>query len=85
MRELHLADGGTVVETLLDEGPRTYSYRIDDSPLPVESYVATISIDDAAGGGSAVTWVADFTAAGATDDEAVAVIEGIFRGGLDAV
>jgi hypothetical protein len=84
VRELHLADGGTVVETLVDEGPRTYSYRIDESPLPVAGYLATISIDDATDG-STVTWVADFTTVGATDEEAVAIIEGIFTSGLDAL
>jgi hypothetical protein len=84
VRELHLGDGGTVVETLIDEGPRTYTYRIDDSPLPVADYVATISTQDA-DGGCVVTWVADFRTAGATDDQAVAIIEGIFQTGLDAL
>lgn len=84
VRELHLGDGGTVVETLLEEGPRTYTYRIDESPLPVADYIATISAEDA-GGGSLVTWVADFTPAGASEDEAKTVIEGIFTSGLDAL
>ncbi|MEA2302800.1 MAG: hypothetical protein QOH43_80 [Solirubrobacteraceae bacterium] len=84
VRELHLADGGTVVETLVEEGPQTYTYRIDESPLPVADYVATMSVQDA-DGGSVVTWVADFRTVGATDDEAVAIIEGIFQTGLDAL
>jgi carbon monoxide dehydrogenase subunit G len=84
VRELHLGDGGTVVETLVDEGPRTYTYRIDESPQPVADYVATISVQDA-DGGSLVTWVADFRTVGTTDDEAVAIIEGIFTSGLDAL
>ena len=86
VRELHIADGGgTVVETLLDEGPRSYTYSIDDSPLPVaDDYRATISVEDA-DGGCVVTWVAEFTAVGATDDEAAGVIEGIFRAGFDAL
>jgi carbon monoxide dehydrogenase subunit G len=84
VRELHLTEGGTVVETLLDEGPHTYSYRIDDSPLPVADYVATISVIER-DGGSTVSWTAEFEADGASDAEAVAVIEGIFQGGLDAL
>ncbi len=84
VRELHLEGGGTVVETLLDEGPRTYTYSIDASPLPVADYTATISAVDA-GSGCTVTWTADFRAVGASDEEAAGVIEGIFRTGLDAL
>jgi hypothetical protein len=87
VRELHLGDGGTVVETLQEQGPRSYTYSIDDSPLPVaDDYRATISVDDAGdGGGCVVTWVANFTADGASDEEAEAVIDGIFEAGLDAL
>ena len=84
VRELHLVGGGTVVETLLDERPQSYTYRIDESPLPVADYTATISLEGS-GDGSTVTWIADFVSDGATDEEACAVIEGIFRSGLDAL
>jgi hypothetical protein len=82
-RDLHLGDGGVVSETLLEEGERSYSYRIDDSPLPVKDgdYVARISVEER-GGGSLVVWQADFTPEGASEDEAVEVIGGIFRAGL---
>lgn len=86
VRELHLEGGGTVVETLLDDGPRTYTYSIDASPLPVADYTATIAaVEDGPDGGCTVVWTADFRAAGASDEEAAAVIEGIFRTGLDAL
>jgi len=86
VRELHLGDGGTVVETLLEQGPQSYTYSIDDSPLPVaDDYRATISVDDNPAGGCVVTWVANFTADGASDEEAEGVIEGIFEAGLDAL
>ncbi|MCW3001082.1 MAG: Polyketide cyclase / dehydrase and lipid transport [Conexibacter sp.] len=84
VRELRLPDGPPIVETRLEQGPRSYTYRIDEGPLPVADYVATLSVEDR-DGGSVVTWVADFQAAGASDDEAVAVIEGIFQTGLDAL
>ena len=86
VRELHLGGGGTVVETLLEQGERSYTYSIDDSPLPVaDDYRATISVDDADGGGCVITWVADFTAVGVSDEKAVGIIEGIFQAGLDAL
>ena len=86
VRELHLGDGGTVVETLLEQGPQSYTYSIDDSPLPVaDDYRATLSVDDSGDGACVVTWVANFTAAGASDEQAVEVIEGIFQAGLDAL
>jgi mxaD protein len=85
VRALHLDSGGTVTETLLEEGERSYSYRIDDSPLPVADYIATMTVLDGDRGGSVVDWRADFQAVGVSDDEAETIISGIFRAGLDAL
>ena len=85
VRVLHLDGGGTITETLLDQKQRSYTYRIDDSPLPVSDYTATTAVLDGEGGGCVVDWRADFQAAGASDEEAEEVIRGIFRGGLDAL
>ncbi|MGB2850333.1 MAG: SRPBCC family protein [Solirubrobacterales bacterium] len=85
VRELVLGDdAGSVFETHTDGGDLHYSYRIDRSPLPVADYDATIRVQPH-DGGCEVVWTADFTAEGASDEEAVAVIEGIFQGGLDAL
>ena len=85
VRALHLDGGGTVVETLLDESERSYSYRIDDSPLPVADYTATLAVLAGDSGGCVVEWRAEFQAAGASDEEAEQVISGIFRAGLDVL
>lgn len=85
VRVLHLDGGGTITETLLDEGEHSYTYRIDDSPLPVADYTATTAVLERDGGGCVIDWRADFQAAGASDDEAREVIRGIFRAGLDAL
>ena len=61
-----------------------YSYHIDRSPLPVADYDATIRVKPS-DGGCEVVWTADFVAEGASDDEAVATIEGIFDAGLGAL
>ena len=84
-RELILADGGKIVETQLDSEPsRSYSYRIDESPLPVADYTATLTVREA-DDGCAVVWTAQFEPSGASEDEAVTVIGGIFDSGLDAL
>jgi Polyketide cyclase / dehydrase and lipid transport len=86
VRDLHLAEGdGVVTETLLDEGERFYAYSIDESPLPVAAdYRARIWVEER-DGGSTVLWEADFTPEGASEEEAVEVIRGIFRAGLDTL
>jgi hypothetical protein len=84
-RELTLADGGaTIKETRLEEGPRSYTYRIDEAPLPVAGYTATMGVESD-GEGSLVIWTAEFEPTGASEEEAVAVIAGIFESGLDAL
>ena len=84
-RELVLGgDSGSVFETRTDGGDLHYSYRVDRSPLPVADYDATIRVQPR-DGGCEVVWTVDFTAEGASDEEVVAVIEGIFQGGLDAL
>jgi hypothetical protein len=85
VRALHLEGGGTVTESLVQEGERTYTYRIDDSPLPVSDYTATISVREGDGGGCVIEWRADFQAVGASDEQAQEIVTGIFRGGLDAL
>jgi len=83
VRELTLADGGRVFETLLNEGAFAYTYRIDKSPLPVKNYVATLRVRDSGRNACRVEREATFEPAGASEDEAVTVIGGIFQGGLD--
>lgn len=85
VRVLHLEGGGTITETLVDQGERSYTYRIDDSPLPVSDYTATTAVIEDDGGGCTIDWRADFEAAGASDEEAQEVIRGIFRSGLEAL
>ncbi len=85
VRVLHLDGGGTITETLLHQGESSYTYRIDDSPLPVSDYTATTAVREGDGSGCVVDWRADFEPAGASDEEAQEVIRGIFRSGLDAL
>jgi hypothetical protein len=85
VRVLTLGDGAAIREELIhhDAKARTYSYKILQSPLPVVSYSATISVLPGASGGSVVEWKSTFKAAPGTDDAtARTTIEGIFDAGL---
>jgi hypothetical protein len=39
---------------------RTLSYVLLEGPLPVRDYVAVVTVDDEAGGGSRLTWASTF-------------------------
>ena len=86
VRELALPGGDKVVERCVAETDRSYTYRIlDPGPLPVSDYEAAFVVRDGEGGGSVVDWRATFQPAGASEDDAVEVIGGIFDSGLDAL
>ena len=85
VRKLHLAGGGTIVEKLESEhdGERVYSYSIVDSPLPVANYHGTLRVKDGGDGkASVVEWSSEFEAKGASENDAVKVIEGIYEAGF---
>lgn len=85
VRVLTLGDGAELREELLkhDAKARTYSYEILESPLPVVSYVATITVLPGSTGGSVVEWKSTFKAApGTADATARTAIEGIYDAGL---
>lgn len=84
VRELTTVDGAVIVETLLDQGENFYSYRIDDSPLPLAKFQATLRAEPS-GSGSTVIWEAEFEPSGASEEEALGIVGGIFDAGLDAI
>lgn len=80
-----LPDGGRVSETILEQGARHHTYRIDESPLPVENLIGTIRVRDEEDAACVVQWDATFDAAGISDAEATELVRGIFQAGLDAL
>lgn len=84
IRTLTLQDGGVIVEQLTEwnEAERSYTYTILESPLPVANYTATLSTKADDDGGAGIRWLGNFDAKGVSDDEAKAVIEGIYEAGL---
>ena len=61
-----------------------YTYTIEDGPLPVKNYKATLSVKPK-DKGSLITWSAKFDAKGASDADAAKAITGVFEGGTTAL
>ena len=85
VRKLSLAGGGTIVERLVssDQGDRIYTYSIENSPLPVANYTATMRVHEGDEGHAEVEWSSEFEASGASENDAVATIRGIYQAGFD--
>ncbi|MFD1331209.1 SRPBCC family protein [Methylopila musalis] len=84
-RTLSLKGGGEIVETqTAEKAGHSYSYVIDESPLPVADYKATFALKGH-GDATTITWTAAFKPKGADEAAAKKVIEGIFSSGLAAL
>ncbi|AVO36832.1 SRPBCC family protein [Pukyongiella litopenaei] len=80
-RILATTDGAKLVEKRVASEPgHSYTYRITDSPLPVEKYTATLSITR--GDSSTITWSGRFSS---DDPQSEALIAGIYETGLAAI
>ena len=85
-RTCTLADGGEVVEEILerDDAARRYRYRVVTSPLPMTDYVSAISVRETERG-SQVTWEAEFTPVGIEAADLEGMIRGLYEAGLGAL
>ncbi len=93
VRQLSLQGGGTIQEQLLafNDATHSFRYKILESPLPVASYVSTLTVKGGKGNTAIVTWVGNFKRknpadnppADQTDDAAKKVVAGIYSSGLE--
>jgi hypothetical protein len=85
MCKLSLVGGGTIIEKLIKKSDkeRLYSYSIEDSPLPVANYTATIRVFDDGKGKAQVEWSSEFTPKDVSDNDAIKVIQGLYQAGFD--
>jgi hypothetical protein len=94
-RVLDLGGGAVINEVLYkyDAAQMSYSYRIsqvDVKVLPVNDYSSTLSVQDAGGGKSTVTWKGAFYRGYMLNDPpenlneavAIAAVTGVYEGGL---
>jgi hypothetical protein len=74
---------GGIIESLIEQGDRSYTYAIDEGPLPVANYRSTLSVKEAGDGRSTVDWLGEFEPApGATEESAVQIVGMLYDGGL---
>ena len=86
MRTLTTGDGGELLEELTakDESAMSFSYTINESPLPIADYASTMAVTEN-GDGATITWSSSYSANGVSDEEALELMSGIYRAGLDAL
>ncbi|QPC43551.1 SRPBCC family protein [Kaustia mangrovi] len=86
-RNLTIPDSDTLVEKLetRDDETMSYRYTIAQGPLPVADYHSTIAVEPDSETSCTVRWSGRFAPSGASEDEAVEVIETIYTTGLDAL
>jgi hypothetical protein len=86
-RTLTLPNGATLVERLEESNPtnKVYRYSILSGPLPVADYVAEVRVKDNGDKTSTLEWSSDFQPKGASEGDAVKVIQGIYQAGFDSL
>ena len=87
VRTLPLEDGAKVTERLekLDEGARSLTYAILDSPFPLVDYVSVMTVHDLGSDRCRVDWSSTFESGDAPEQEARALVEGIYGMGFDGI
>ena len=88
-RAITLKDGPTFTEelTAYNDAKMMYSYKIIESPLPIDKYTSTMTVT-AKGNGSVITWVGNYitkAGSGKTDADSQGLIDGAYQAGLDNV
>lgn len=83
-RHLTLVDGEKIFERLVETGPHYYTYTIEEGPLPVDDYRATLSAVDE-DEGCHVYWSAFFTPTAPDERESDQIIAYIYETGLEAL
>jgi mxaD protein len=87
VRVLTLTDGAAIYDelTVYNAASKSYTYRLIKSPLPLYGYLGSMIVKDNGDKTSTVTWESRFYADGVSDDEAVALITGVYDGGLQSL
>jgi NADPH2:quinone reductase len=87
VRTVLYKDGSRVVERLesSNEAGRHLSYTILESSLPVEGYVASLTVRDLGPADSEVEWFSTFGAKGATEEEVSRLLTLVYRKALSSL
>lgn len=82
LRTLNLADGRSIVDRLDAVGQRSYSYSIVTSPLPFNSYNATMAVAPIDAESCTFTWSGVFETIGMDEAQSIAFVQGIYQHGI---
>ncbi len=88
VRRFSTTDGAEFTERLVsfDEAQRSYTYEIVQAPIPVGDYRSNLSVrKNDTERGSVVEWSGEFKPIGVSEQEAISLVSGIYRNGLDAI
>ena len=77
--------GGRLVEPILEQADREYTFRITESPLPLAEFVSTIQVRNDGEDACVVEWKATFQPSGMSEAEVADIVCGFFQAGLDAL
>jgi carbon monoxide dehydrogenase subunit G len=86
VRTITLPGGAALQERLeaFDDRGRKLQYAIVGGPIPVANYLATIEVKDE-GKACRIDWSSHFEPKGISEDQARAMIEGVYKGGIAGV
>lgn len=84
-RKLTLGGGMQMIERLVREGDREYTYSIEEGPLPITNYVSTLRVREAGTGACVVEWESEFEPVGIPEEQAVAMVGSIYDAGLNGL
>ena len=89
IRNFNLKDGGNIREQLLElnDVEHKCTYSILESPMPVENYMAALSLTPITDGDRTyIQWTAQFGVPAEAEEELVAFVGGgVFQGGFDSL
>ncbi len=82
-----MADGAELQESIeeINHEARRFRYAINESPMPISDYMGTVEVSDADGGGTVVSWSAEFDVVEEARDEIVAMLNGAFGDGISGI
>ncbi len=67
-----------------DDAGRRLQYSIVSGPLPFENYLATVEVSED-GNGCRVDWSSTFDPTGVTEEQAIGIVEGVYKGGIAGI
>lgn len=86
VRTLVTKDGkAKFVEKKLGSTSMSYTYAIENSPLPISGYKSTLKVTSKGANESTVDWSSTFTPEKGKDEAASSAIAGIYQAGLDNI